>query len=100
MSETIIKRLGHIRRQIDEVHDEIGAHFDLWDELTLLEALLIRGDYERVHAELRRMMTTYRSRDLGVFLDQARRNMRALRELGETSLQEDFLEHEWPSRCE
>lgn len=69
--------------------------FDLWDELTLLEADLILGRVEDVGQRLRDLIASEsggRTADVEVFLAQARRILAALREWGEIDLPDDHLE--------
>ncbi len=94
IAKSIVSRLGHLKRRVAKVHGSFEPHFDLWDELTLLEAELILGQFDEVKQSVDAMVADpklYRRKDINVFLGQSRRNVHVLRELGETELPDDYL---------
>ncbi len=91
----IASRLGWIRKQLVDEHHERRDNFDLWDELTLLEAELILGRFAEVETKIVEVLSYAgrgRSRDIEVFLAQARKDIWALRELSVTDLPNDFVD--------
>jgi ATP/maltotriose-dependent transcriptional regulator MalT len=93
-AQTIASELEDLRKSIEAGPVALRDCFDLWDELSLLEAWLVLGRFDEARAGLARIEAQpggSRHADIATFREQARRNMRALRELGATDLREDYF---------